>query len=150
MIDISLILINWCKNNGLGINHWYLLDIYYLEETYSYQIPIMSMQHFKEFYSMILICFICVCIISYPLWTCHDQEKYISVSVTIFYHNSNSTETLFCSYPNSDILITIKFCTCHDSTHIVTCAKFVANWWSAIKWKQHKFSIEFEMWYKKN
>ena len=50
----------------------------------------------------------------------------------LFY--SQSIEILFCSYPNSNWVITTKFCTCHDSCAVVACAKIcshlMANNWT--------------------
>ena len=44
-----------------------------------------------------------------------------------FHHNEVSMEVPFCSHPNLDALIATKFCTCHDSTAVVTCAKICSN-----------------------
>ena len=39
------------------------------------------------------------------------------------HHNSNSLAILFCSNPNSNAVITTKFCTWHDSGAVVSCVK---------------------------
>ena len=44
-----------------------------------------------------------------------------------FDHNSNSIEISSCSYPSCGWVITVKFCTCHDSCTVMTCAKFHNN-----------------------
>ena len=44
---------------------------------------------------------------------------------TIFFTTIQiSMKMSFCSYLNSAIAIVTKFCTCHDSTTVVACAKF--------------------------
>ena len=49
------------------------------------------------------------------------------VSLKNFYHNSNVMDTSFYSHPNSNKVIAIKFCTCHDSCAVVPCAKFCCD-----------------------
>ena len=57
---------------------------------------------------------------------------------------TSSVQILFCSHENCDVWIAIKFCTCHNSIAVVTCAKFcsnlMVNYWTTTEY----FSIEFE------
>ena len=41
--------------------------------------------------------------------------------------DSYKMEILFCSYPNCYVVIATKFCTWHDSTAVMPCAKFYSN-----------------------
>ena len=68
-----------------------------------------------------------------------------SILLTIFHHHSNTTKNLFCCYQNSIDVIATKFCTCHDSCAVVTCAKICgnlipSNWITSI-WIFHKIWI---------
>ena len=40
------------------------------------------------------------------------------------HYNSNLMEILFCSFPSDNKLIAMRFCTWHDSSIVVACAKF--------------------------
>ena len=46
---------------------------------------------------------------------------------TIFYCNSNFIEISFCSNPSCTEIITIKFCTWHDSCAVMPCAQFCSD-----------------------
>ena len=50
---------------------------------------------------------------------CHEQ---------FFHRNSNSMENSFCSHPSYSGMITMIFCTWHDSDAVVACAKFRSDW----------------------
>ena len=50
-----------------------------------------------------------------------------------FHHNSIVVEISFCSHPNSNEVITTKFCTCHDSCAVMACAKFCCDMYNS-KW----------------
>ena len=61
---------------------------------------------------------------------------------------SNFMEITFCSYLNTNNIITTKFCTCHDSTAVMICAKFcsdpiVRNSMTAL-WYFHNIGISSE------
>ena len=59
------------------------------------------------------------------------------VSLTIFHHNSHSTENSFsCNSIAGDHIATI-FCTCHESTAVVSCAKFCSDHFITI-WMREK------------
>ena len=47
---------------------------------------------------------------------------------TIFWSNSKFDQNLQCSGLKCYLLIITKFCTCHDSYTVVTCAKFCCDW----------------------
>ena len=61
------------------------------------------------------------------------------------HHNSNSMETSFCSHPTCGEVITMQFCTWHDSYAVMACAKFYSDMipYNGITLKQ--FSIKFEL-----
>ena len=44
-----------------------------------------------------------------------------------FCHNSNLLEISLCLHPRCSEVITMKFCTCHDSTAVMACAKFCSD-----------------------
>ena len=51
-----------------------------------------------------------------------------SISRTIFFsRNSNSMGNLPCCNSITGLKITTNFCTCHDSTAVLPCAKFCCN-----------------------
>ena len=50
-----------------------------------------------------------------------------SISLVILYRNSNFIEISFYSQPTFNSVITTKFCTCHDSTAVMACAKFCSD-----------------------
>ena len=45
----------------------------------------------------------------------------------IFHHNSNQMQIFISFYPTSNQVIATKFCTCHDSYVVMTCAKFCSK-----------------------
>ena len=62
------------------------------------------------------------------LWAhCHEDMVLSHVSQHISPSNSNFMEIGFYSNSISDWLIATKFCTCHNSTAVVSCAKFGYN-----------------------
>ena len=69
------------------------------------------------------------------------------VILMIFHHNSNLTEILF--YCNSVPChqIATNFCTCHDSSAVMACAKFCSNYFITC-WLKTKFCDKFELWRK--
>ena len=66
-----------------------------------------------------------------------------------FFHcNSNSMENQFQCNSTAEYRIVIKFCTCHDSTAVLPCAKFhsdqfVSTWMNA-EWTFHRIWITME------
>ena len=51
---------------------------------------------------------------------------------------------IWCRSPfHSNTVIVAKFCTWHDSTAVIACAKFVAIWWPTTELQQGQASIEF-------
>ena len=50
------------------------------------------------------------------------------------------------SFLYSNKVIATISCTCHDSTAVVVCAKFVVIWWPVIELQEYEFVIEFEFW----
>ena len=50
-----------------------------------------------------------------------------TISHNNFQHNSISIEISFHFHPNSNPLIATKFCTCHDSCAVMSCAKLCSN-----------------------
>ena len=44
-----------------------------------------------------------------------------------FCHNSNLLEISLCLHPRCSEVVTMKFCTCHDSTAVMACAKFCSD-----------------------
>ena len=61
--------------------------------------------------------------------TYHAIEGYVwsPFHEWFFHHNSNSMEISFCSHPSCSEVITIKFCTRHDSCAVMPCAKFCSD-----------------------
>ena len=64
------------------------------------------------------------------------------IAQTIFYHNSYSMGIWFCCNSMFSRYIATKFSTCHDSTAVVTCAKFCSDqmiiFWMRGKLNFHK------------
>ena len=59
-----------------------------------------------------------------------DQKLWIHpgfVKLAFFYHNLNLIENMFCYHSYSKEVITAKFCTWHDSTAAMVCAKICTN-----------------------
>ena len=50
-----------------------------------------------------------------------------TISLTVFDRNSNSMENSPCCNSASGLQIATKFCTCHDSTAVVTCTKLCSD-----------------------
>ena len=85
-------------------------------------------------------------------WVFHRCEHCAShsasqrtVSRNIFHHNLNLMENLFCNNYIHVQLITIKFCTCHNSTAVVSCAKISINHYIMLWLRARQISIEFQL-----
>ena len=61
------------------------------------------------------------------------------------HHKSHSTGYAYCYYLIPQHTITTKFCTWHDSTAVVPCAKFCCDYWVRF-WMEAKQN--FELWWK--
>ena len=57
----------------------------------------------------------------------HETRTWGPLHEQFFHRNSNSMEISFCSPPHCSELITMEFCTWHDSCPVVPCAKFWSN-----------------------
>ena len=66
------------------------------------------------------------------------------VSQMVFCSNSNSMETSPCCCSISGHQIATEFCTCHDSTAVVSYAKFCIDHFE-FGWEQNEISITFEL-----
>ena len=91
-------------------------------------------------------------------WWCsntrlHDTSKTQiqgPVSLTFFARNSNSMETLPCHNAVAGHQIATNFCTCHDSTAVVPCAKFCSDHCIRIEVRvKRNFHRKFELQWKK-
>ena len=67
------------------------------------------------------------------------------VPLTRFRSNSKFDHIWQCSGFKCALLITTKFCTCHDSVTVVTCAKFRCDWWSIFQTRALPILIEFRI-----
>ena len=81
------------------------------------------------------------------LWYEHDTGPGVH-TMNDFHHNSNSRWISFCSLLSCSEEITTKFCTWHDSTAVVPCAKFCGDMISfngiTLKLKFHQIWIMME------
>ena len=71
--------------------------------------------------------------------------------LTNFNHNSNSVDILFCCNFIFGHDIAINFCTCHDSTAVVSCAKFCGDFLVSLLefgWEKNEIPSEYELWWK--
>ena len=57
-------------------------------------------------------------------WLDRDVGYLAQIPLTIFWLNSKFDQIFQCSGLKCTLLITTKFCTCHDSVTVVMCAKF--------------------------
>ena len=62
-----------------------------------------------------------------------------------FHRKSNLMESLFYSHPSCNQVITLKFCTWHDSCDGMTCAKFCSNMILYNGVTLNQISIKFEL-----
>ena len=93
--------------------------------------------HKRKEISLYKQCYIVVQLCIYA-WQ-HKQHKYMicknviwylaTVPLTIFRSNSKFDQILQCSGLKCTLPITTKFCTRHDSVTVVTCAKFLCDWY---------------------
>ena len=51
----------------------------------------------------------------------------------------------FSSYPNSNKVITIKFCSCYYQYTVLACVRIFFIWWPV---HEYQISVEFEFWWK--
>ena len=67
------------------------------------------------------------------------------VPLTRFRSNSKFDNIWQCSDFKCALPITTKFCTCHDSVTVVTCAKFRCDWLSIFQTRALPILIEFRI-----
>ena len=76
------------------------------------------------------------------------NEAWAHFTKDFFVSNSNWMETSPCCNSNTGLQITTRFCTCYDSTAVVTCAKYCSDRFVSItvkaKWNSHRIWIAME------
>ena len=70
------------------------------------------------------------------------------IPINVFRSNSKFDKNLLCSGLKYAQLISMKFCTHHDSYTVVTCAKFHCDWLNKLWTKVLQIFIQFQIWLK--
>ena len=81
------------------------------------------------------------------MWLTHRP-----ISLMIFHHDWKKMMEILSSYDSIVVgHIATKFCTCHDSTAVVPCAKFCGDHFIRMRMfgrEQNEISITFELWWR--
>ena len=82
----------------------------------------------------------------FPIYT--QDTNLAPIPPTMFQSNDKFDQNLQCSGLKYTLLITTKFCTCHDSHTVVTCTKFCCNRLNIFQIGALHILIEFRIWSK--